>query len=282
MSEIIITKTIFQELNHSKRTILSQETNTYEINKLYGNSKKADAIFSAIAPYQIWNDTDSETSAYNLKKVNSISIDYSTISYDDTYYPSDNKIDRDGYSIFNTHIDTVIMLECYTYDNKIIRLDFKGHTDASGGGYFTHFNYDIKSWNHYPWDKEIKTKQLIEQIKNEEDHIIELSASPLYKNPVNEFTEESGLQPQGDFAYMVEFFSFDLIDSNNDEYQGCFSKCDYNGKYIRDAMKLINDIETRAKELEEKYSDKGVKVTINDFNEGCQYGMAVYVWIPYQ
>lgn len=25
-----------------------------------------------------------------------------------------------------------------------------------------------------------------------------------------------------------------------------------------------------------------VKVTINDFNEGCQYGMAIYVWIPYQ
>lgn len=55
-----------------------------------------------------------------------------------------------------------------------------------------------------------------------------------------------------------------------------------NGKYIRDAMHLINTVEERANKIAMKYADKGVKVTINDFNEGCQYGMVVYVWIPYQ
>ena len=126
------------------------------------------------------------------------------------------------------------------------------------------------------------TKNLLKKIKNEGDNIIELSASPVYEEPKNEFSKESGLQPQGDFAYMVEFFSWNLIDPSEKKYQGCFSQYDYNGKYIRDCMKLINDVERRAEELADKYKEKGVKVTVNDFNEGCQYGMAIYVWIPYQ
>ena len=81
---------------------------------------------------------------------------------------------------------------------------------------------------------------------------------------------------------MIEFFSTSSVCQDDDDYIGCFSAHDYNGKYIRDAMALINDVEKRAKELEDKYSDKGVEITVNDFNEGCQYGMAVYVWIPYQ
>ncbi len=126
------------------------------------------------------------------------------------------------------------------------------------------------------------TKNLLKKIKNEGDSIIELSASPIYEQPKNQFSKESGLQPQGDFAYMVEFFSWNLIDPSEKKYQGCFSQHDYNGEYIRDCMKLINDVERRAKELADKYADKGVKVTVNDFNKGCQYGMAIYVWIPYQ
>lgn len=53
---------------------------------------------------------------------------------------------------------------------------------------------------------------------------------------------------------------------------------------LKKMVKLAKDLRKflRANELENKYCDKGVKVTINDFNEGCQYGMAIYVWIPYQ
>lgn len=131
-------------------------------------------------------------------------------------------------------------------------------------------------------DNDAETKKLIEEIIKEEDCVIELSASPLYNNPKNNFNQDSDLVPNGDFPYMVEFFSTHLVCQDDDDYQGCFSANDYNGKYIRDAMALINDVEKRAKELADKYANKGVKVTVNDFNEGCQYGMAVYVWIPYQ
>lgn len=123
-----------------------------------------------------------------------------------------------------------------------------------------------------------KTTKLIKEIMNEEDHIIELSGSPLYTNPKSNFNEDSGLVPQGDFPYMVEFFS-DLIIDEDTIYQGTFG---LNSKYIKDAMKLINQVEKRAEELANKYSDKGVKVTVNGLNDGCEKGMAVYVWIPYQ
>ncbi len=124
----------------------------------------------------------------------------------------------------------------------------------------------------------IKTEKLIQQIRNEEDVILELSASPLYDNPKSNFHKDSGLVPNGEFAYMLEFFS-DLIGYDEETYQGAFG---LNSRYIKDAMKLITKVENRAKEIEEKYADKGVKVTINGMNDGCEYGMAVYVWIPYQ
>ena len=127
-----------------------------------------------------------------------------------------------------------------------------------------------------------KTKALLDEIMEESDHIIELSGCPVEEKPNNMFSEETGLQPQGDFAYMVEFFSTSLVCQDDDDYVGCFSKHDYNGKYIKDAMALINDVEKRAEKLANKYAEKGVKVTVNGFNEGCQYGLAVYVWIPYQ
>ena len=171
-----------------------------------------------------------------------------------------------------------------SYNPKYFTLEFEnpnGLIDNCGWEEYIGINAIVKQ-NALKND-DTKTKELLKQIGQEEDNIIELSASPIYKNPTNDFfSKESGLQPKGKFAYMVEFFSLHLIDPNDDNYKGCFSEYDYNGKYIRDAMNLINTIEVRANELENKYCDKGVKVTINDFNEGCQYGMAIYVWIPYQ
>ena len=123
-----------------------------------------------------------------------------------------------------------------------------------------------------------KTTKLIKEVMNEEDNIIELSGSPLYTNPKSNFSEDSGLVPQGDFPYMVGFFS-DLIIDEDTIYQGTFG---LNSKYIKDAMKLITQVEKRAEELADKYADKGVKVTVNGLNDGCEKGMAVYVWIPYQ
>lgn len=279
------TITVFKKGERQKRTILSQKEDIFTFrhniigNILDDNSHKADIIFDTLKPYE--KQVDEFEFKYNLKKVNSVSISHSMIYIDEPYYPFEHKIDRDGFEIFNTHVDRVVTLECYTYDDKIIRFDFQGYIDASGG-FDTFFNYDIEDYCTYSTINETQTLWLIDKIKEEEDGIIELSGSPLYENPKTNFSENSGLIPQGDFPYMIEFFSWDLIDPTQDEYQGCFSEHDLNGTYIRDVMKLIEKIEARAEELRKKYSNKGVKVTVNDFNEGCQYGMAIYVWIPYQ
>lgn len=169
-----------------------------------------------------------------------------------------------------------------SYKSKYFTLELEnpnGLIDSCGWEQYIGINAIIKK---NAFQKDEATKNLIKQITNEQGVIIELSSHPIYKDPKYEFKEDSKLVPKGDFAYMVEFFSFDLIDPSDDDYIGCFSEHDYNGEYIRDCMQLINSIEKKAQELQSKYADKGVKVTIGDFNEGCQYGMAIYVWIPYQ
>jgi hypothetical protein len=123
-----------------------------------------------------------------------------------------------------------------------------------------------------------KTKKLVNQIiKQEEDSTIEYIRT--YEDANN-----LAIVPDGDYKYMIEFFSEELIDPKEDieTYGGHFSGEEYNGDYIRDCMKLINKIEQRAQEIQDKYSNLGCDVSIGDFNIGCQYGMAIYVWVPLQ
>lgn len=120
------------------------------------------------------------------------------------------------------------------------------------------------------------TMELVNQIMEESDAIIETSASPLFSNPNNMFNND--LQPKGDFAYMIEFFSWDLI--NHEEYEGVYGGV--TSEYVKKAYNFIHKVEHRADCLRNKYEDKGVKVTVNGLNDGCQYGMAIYVWIPSQ
>ena len=181
-------------------------------------------------------------------------------------------------NIFNQYLKLIIQ----SISLKHFKLELKepyGLIDNCGWEHYFCIDATIKASAL----SENKTEKLLKDILNEEDNIIELSGSPINKEPTeNKYWEKINLKPKGNFAYMVEFFSWDLIDPSESKYQGCFSQYDYNGKYIRDCMKLINKVEKRAKELADKYTDKNVKVTVNDFNEGCQYGMAIYVWIPYQ
>ena len=119
-----------------------------------------------------------------------------------------------------------------------------------------------------------KTKKLVNEIiNNEEDYIIEYAGTET-KNINND-----EMKPIGNFSYMIKFFSTFLINEHETEYQGDFG---HNGKYITDCATLIENTQRRAIELEEKYSNLGVKITIGDFNTGCQYGMAIYVWVPEQ
>lgn len=101
-----------------------------------------------------------------------------------------------------------------------------------------------------------------------------------YEYNEKECNAETGIKPEGEFAYMLEHMS-DLVDPDDEEYKGSFTN-HLNGKYIKDAMALINKVEQQAKELQIKYKKYGVVVTIGDFNVGCEYGMCIYFWIPYQ
>ena len=109
---------------------------------------------------------------------------------------------------------------------------------------------------------------------------IEKDISIDYEYDEKECNAETGIKPKGEFVYMLEHMS-DLVDPDDEEYKGSFTN-HLNGKYIKDAMALINKVEQQAKELQEKYKKYGVIVTIGDFNVGCEYGMCIYIWIPHQ
>lgn len=272
-------------------TLISDETEVFEnINQKNdrNNISKANFIFQHLSVNGVDEDKfdGSESDYSNIKEIEAIILvnkDLHIVYHNLQYEPNYRR--RDGWEICGIDLTRAIMYQFTLTDNTIIRFDFQGMIDNeedTQGIYFQDI-IDKNAEVHKEHKQKEKTKKLIEEIMGEEDCIIELSASPVYENnPKDNFHQDSGLVPNGDFPYMVEFFSTHLVCQDDDNYQGCFSANDYNGKYIRDAMALINDVEKKAKELADKYADKGVKVTVNDFNEGCQYGMAIYVWIPYQ
>ena len=112
--------------------------------------------------------------------------------------------------------------------------------------------------------------QLVEQIADED-----LKAA---EDPWIDYDIKNPDDNQKYYA-MVGFHSCKLINPEEREYMADFGP---NRKYIQDASKLIRNIENEAEELRIKYADKGIKVSISDFNDGCQYGMSIYVWVPYQ
>ena len=81
---------------------------------------------------------------------------------------------------------------------------------------------------------------------------------------------------------MVESFSGGVCPFDDERYKGWFGETEYSGDYIREAMMDILKTELLAKEIQEKYNDKGIKVVFLDFNKGCEWGCAINVWIPEQ
>ena len=137
---------------------------------------------------------------------------------------------------------------------------------------------DIIGWFKYgnayfkKGDKVNKNLQkLIDEIKKDIDICYEYDSK--------ECNAETGIKPEGEFAYMLEYMS-DLIEPNEERYHAAYG--DFNGTYIRDVMKLINKVEKKADELQAKYEEYGVEVTVGDYNNGCEWGMAIYLWIPKQ
>ena len=118
-------------------------------------------------------------------------------------------------------------------------------------------------------------------IQDNTDKLIEQIADEDLKTAEDPWIEYNIKNPDDNQKYyaMVGFHSCELINPEEREYMADFGP---NRKYIQDASKLIRNIENEAEELRIKYADKGIKVSISDFNDGCQYGMSIYVWVPYQ
>lgn len=268
-------------------TLISDKTKVFQnINQDNdrNNISKANFIFHHLYENGVDEDKSdgSENDYNNIKEIEAIilsnrdlHIAHHNLQYEPKYRG------RDGWEICGIDLTRVIMYKFTLTDNTIIRFDFSGMIDNEEGTQGIYFQniIDKNAEKHEQYKQEKRTKKLIEEIKNEEeDNIIELSGSPVYSDPKNNFDKDSGLIPQGEFPYMVEFFS-DLVLDEDTIYQGTFG---LNSRYIKDAIRLIDKVEHRAEELAEKYADKGVKVTVNGLNDGCEKGMAVYVWIPYQ
>lgn len=82
------------------------------------------------------------------------------------------------------------------------------------------------------------------------------------------------------YACMIEIFS-NLIDPSN------YKPSELTGdvvtdEYIDAIVKERDRMRRLAKEIECRYKEQGIKVTLSKWNVGCQYGMAIYVWIPSQ
>ena len=179
-------------------------------------------------------------------------------------------IERDGYDFraikknderifFN--IDTIIEL-------SIIRNNNTQYTDFKCWGLID--NTDDYMTIYDPAKEKAELNKLVQQIADDEPNGVE--------DPWFDFDVKNPDDGKKYYA-MVGFHSITLINDEKDEYQGEFG---VNGKYIKDAADLIREIENAAEETRLKYADKGIKVSIGDFNVGCQFGMSIYVWIPYQ
>lgn len=118
-------------------------------------------------------------------------------------------------------------------------------------------------------------------IQDNTDRLIEQITDEDLKTAEDPWIEYNIKNPDDNQKYyaMVGFHSCELINPEEKEYRADFGP---NRKYTQDASRLIRKIENEAEELRIKYADKGIKISIGDFNDGCQYGMSIYVWVPYQ
>lgn len=206
------------------------------------------------------------------------------------------KVKREGYEFTASnkcgkeklffHVDSLVELEVHFKDNSYKHLKCWGLVDNDDDYLVvydprkeledqkTELCNQIKEINDKISKMESfnETLNLMEKIYDEEDCIIEHTSTDI---------DHFGVSPPDNEEYyaMIEFFSTHLVMKDEKEYEGDFGP---NTKFVKDAMKLIDDTYKRADEIKEKYKDQNVKVTIGEFNNGCEGGMALYVWVPYQ
>lgn len=271
----------------------------------------AGAVLSNQINYEKFNLIDNTLTNFKNKKSygdHNLYTDYSDIKYIKVKtYGTDHKVgkkdikgsikvQREGYefTVYNEcnkdklffHVDTLVELEVHFKDNSYKHLKCWGLVDNDNDYlivYDPRKELEKEKEELYNQIKEINNKlnnmesfnetlNLMEKIYDEEDCIIEYANTDI---------DHFGVSPPDNEEYyaMIEFFSTHLIMKDENEYDGDFGP---NAKFVKDAMKLINDTYKRADEIREKYKNQNVKVTIGEFNSGCEGGMALYIWVPYQ
>lgn len=124
-----------------------------------------------------------------------------------------------------------------------------------------------------------KTDKLLRVIEEELESGLAYTYEEEYEGQFN--NNAFPTKPEGDFKYMVEYFSGGVNPDDDPAYKGWFSEHELSGTYIRDAMIDIIETQHLANEIQEKFGDK-VSVVFLDFNQGCQWGCAINVWIREQ
>lgn len=82
-------------------------------------------------------------------------------------------------------------------------------------------------------------------------------------------------RPKGEFSIMLERFSMTIDPEDYEE--GQFGPTD---EYFDEIQTVRKEMQKEAEELRKKFEKFNVKVTTSKWNDGCEFGMALYVWIP--
>lgn len=142
-------------------------------------------------------------------------------------------------------------------------------------------------------NKEIRGKRIIKEEQNNKDAIDLINKLASNNIPDELIFSDIKMKYDYDYAYtaddghpvdshekivpsfknMIEIFS-DLYDHDLG-YNSIFGP---NREYLEKSLKEIKRMEAMKKEIEETYGDK-VKCILSDWNEGCQFGCALYIYI---
>lgn len=141
----------------------------------------------------------------------------------------------------------------------------------------------IEQDNGIKWDDKLidniingdkKTKQVIKEISDKYECYIYTAFDD---DNDNLSTMDNIIGYNDEYACCIEIFS-DLADPN-DFKEANFGITD---EYIDSIIEIREETLKESAKIEAKYNQYAVKTTTSKWNQGCEFGMAIYVWIPYQ
>lgn len=145
-------------------------------------------------------------------------------------------------------------------------------------------------WEHYlTIDAKIKRSALIDEvnvkinqfIENFYDNYVLDYVYTRYNDSYDNISTVNNLNGYNEkYDCMIEIFS-NLVDPSDYEPSELTGDV-VTDEYIDAIVKERDRMRRLAKEIEYRYIEQEVKVTLSKWNVGCEFGMAIYVWIPSQ